>query len=253
MSKGYGRVFARVYNTEWTGFVRRVAPHLLTFYASTSIAQVNTSVLDLCCGTGQLALYFLERGFRVTGIDLSESMLSYARENTGKYLETGHAKFLQGDVTHFILDERFGLAVSTYDSLNHLENEEALGGCFRSVFDALVNDGYFIFDMNTRAGLMNWNSVGVTDREEMMIVTRGIYDEHRDRALMKISGFVRTPDGLYERFEETAFNTVFEMEMVKKALLGSGFREVYFARIHDLTTPIEEPEAEPRVFIVARK
>jgi SAM-dependent methyltransferase len=180
-------------------------------------------------------------------------MLYYARENTGKYLETGHAKFLQGDVTHFILDERFGLAVSTYDSLNHLENEEALGDCFQSAFDVLLNDGYFIFDMNTRAGLMNWNSIRVTDREEMMIVTRGIYDEHSDRAFVKISGFVRTPDGLYERFEETAFNTVFEMEMVKKALLGSGFREVYFARVQDLATPIEEPEAEPRVFIVARK
>ena len=50
-------------------------------------------------------------------------------------------------------------------------------------------------------------------------------------------GFVRMPNGLYERFEETVFNTVFEMERVKKALLDVGWKNVYFARIQDLKTP----------------
>jgi len=45
------------------------------------------------------------------------------------------------------------------------------------------------------------------------------------------------PNGLYERFEETVFNTVFEMERVKKALLDVGWKNVYFARIQDLKTP----------------
>src|SRR5690242_327349 len=38
-------------------------------------------VLDVCCGTGYLAALLGGRGFRVTGIDASEAMIGYAREN----------------------------------------------------------------------------------------------------------------------------------------------------------------------------
>src|SRR5215210_1417655 len=36
-------------------------------------------VLDLCCGTGQIAAGLTERGFQVTGLDGSEAMLRFAR------------------------------------------------------------------------------------------------------------------------------------------------------------------------------
>jgi hypothetical protein len=42
------------------------------------------------------------------------------------------------------------------------------------------------------------------------------------------------------------------MEMVRQALLDAGWRNVYFARIQDLNTPLLEPEKEGRVFVVAR-
>jgi hypothetical protein len=43
------------------------------------------------------------------------------------------------------------------------------------------------------------------------------------------------------------------MEKVKNALLDIGWKNVYFAHIQDLKTPIVEPEKEGRVFIVASK
>ena len=179
---------------------------------------------------------FLEKGYRVVGLDLSDHMLHYAREHARHYIESGKATFIQGDASNFTLDERFGLVVSIYDSLNHLENEQALRRCFQCVY--AVSDGYFIFDLNTRRGLKRWNGIQVDDSDdEMLIISRGIYDGLNDKAWMKISGFVRMPNGLYERFEETVFNTVFEMERVKKALLDVGWKNVYFARIQDLKTP----------------
>jgi hypothetical protein len=174
------------------------------------------------------------------------------RENARLYVQSGQAKFVQGDASDFTMDEHFGLVVSTYDSLNHLESEEALRKCFRCVSE--VNAGLFIFDLNTRAGLRRWNSIAVDDGDEdVVLITRGIYDGQSDRAWTRISGFVHRDDGLYERFEETAFNTVFGMELVREALLEVGYREAYFARVQDLHTPIAEPEKEGRVFIVASK
>ena len=250
--QAYSQGFAHVYNTRWGGYAKQVAPLILDFYSSTKIGQKNKSVLDLCCGTGQLAVHFLQKDFKVVGIDLSEHMLCFARENARQYVETGQAEFLKGDASDFTLDKRFGLVVSTYDSLNHLEDEQALRRCFQCTH--AVCNGYFIFDMNTRHGLKRWNSIQVDQAsEDALIITRGIYDGKSDRAWTKITGFVRASNELYQRFDETVFNTVFELERVKNALLDAGWKDVHFARIQDLKTPITEPEKEGRVFIVASK
>ena len=250
--QAYGPIFARVYNLRWSGFARQIAPHLLDFGAKLPVAPANRAVLDLCCGTGQLARAFLDQGYRVTGLDLSSSMLDYARENTQPYVESGQAHFVEGDAADFTLDERFGLVVSTFDALNHLTGASALKNCFRCVQGVLDRAGYFIFDLNTRKGLARWNGISVEDTEEAMIVNRGIYDGEGDKAWTLISGFVRRPDGLYERFSESAFNTVFDLAGVKNALLESGWREVHFARLADLAAPLDDPESEGRVWVVAR-
>lgn len=250
--QAYSKGFAKAYNTRWSGFAKQVAPFISDFYAATPLGQQNRSMLDLCCGSGHLAIHFLEKGYRVVGIDLSEHMLHYARENARQYVESGKAVFIQGDVSDFVLDERFGLVVSTYDALNHLENEQALHRCFQCV--SAVCDGYFIFDLNTRRGLRRWNNIQLDDSDEdILMVTRGIYDGQSDRAWVKITGFARLPNGLYERFEEMVFNTVFDMERVKNALLDAGWKNVHFAQIQDLKTPLNDPEQEGRVFIVAGK
>ena len=179
-------------------------------------------------------------------------MLHYAMENTRQYIESGQAKFIQGNASDFKLDGHFGLVVSTFDALNHLENEQALKRCFECVYK--VSEGFFIFDLNTRNGLKRWNSIQVDENnEDALIITRGIYDGKSDKAWTRITGFIQAPDGLYERFEETAFNSVFEMARVKSALLDVGWKNVYFAQIQDLKTPIIEPEKEGRVFIIASK
>jgi SAM-dependent methyltransferase len=169
--QAYGHTFARVYNKRWTAFAHRVAPLIAEYYASTPIGRTNRSVLDVCCGTGQLALHFLERGYRVTGLDLSEHMLQYAIENASAYVEEGRARFLRTDATQFSLDEQFGLVVSTFDALNHLDGELAFRQCLQSVFAILVDGGILVFDLNTRAGLMGWNNISVYDGQDAMMVT----------------------------------------------------------------------------------
>ena len=250
--QAYGEDFARIYNEKWSGFAKQTAPYILNFYTSTPIGRTNKSILDLCCGTGHLAKYFLENGFRVVGIDLSAYMLHYARENAGRFIKSGQAKFVRADASDFALCERFGLVVSTYDSLNHLENEQALHNCFQCV--SAVNAGYFIFDLNTRSGLRRWNSIQVDESsEDALIISRGSFAEQGDRAWMTITGFATESNGLYRRSDETVYNTVFSMERVQRALCEAGWKNVHFARIQELSTPLDDPEEEGRVFIVASK
>lgn len=248
--QGYSAAFAPVYNRRWAFFARRAAPVLQQFYETSPAGRSNRDVLDLCCGTGQVAVHFLEQGYRVTGLDLSEPMLAQARANAQSYVDRGSAHFVHGDASHFRLPGQFGLVVSTFDALNHLPDFGALQSCFACVGPVLVPGGLFVFDLNTRLGLMRWNNLSVDDGDEATVITRGVFDGG-DRAWTRITGYVRAEDGRYERFEQTAFNTAFDLRQVESALRGLGFARTHFARLESLSEPLEEPENESRVFVVA--
>lgn len=251
--QAYGAGFARIYNQRWKEFAERTAPVLRAFYEKTPLGDAERSLLDLGCGTGQLVRHFLEHGYHVTGLDLSADMLEYARENCADYIANGQARFERGDVARFSVADRFGLVVATYDVLNHLENLEALQQCFRAVFPALKDEGKFIFDLNTRLGLQRWNNLAVEESDELCLITRGVYDGRGERAWMKVSGFARAGRDTYRRFEETIFNTPFDLAAVRAALLRTGWASVSFARFPDLNTPLEAPEQAGRVFVIAHK
>jgi SAM-dependent methyltransferase len=245
----YGPCFAKVYDLRWSAFAARIAPRIHAYY-ETACPDGEKSLLDICCGTGQLSAFFLEKGYRVAGIDSSEPMLSHARAHAADYLPAGKAQFIQADASDFRIQDSFGLAVSTYDSLNHLPSEEALARCVRCVLEAC--DGMFVFDLNTRRGLRRWNGIAVDDTDDgMFIVNRGIYDDHADRAWGRITGFVRAAEGGFERFDETAFNSVFDLERVRRMLLDAGWQRVHIAASGDLASPVRDPESLGRAFFVA--
>lgn len=249
----YGRVFAQLYNACWSEFSQKVAPRILDYYEHAATSPSASHVLDLCCGTGQLAALFLQRGYRVTCLDQSPHMLDHARQNTVRYAATGQVKFVQADAAQFKLNDFFGLVVSTFDSLNHLPSEDVLCKCFQSVFSVTAESGLFVFDLNTRKGLRNErNGIEIRDTGETVIITRQIYDGE-SKTIGNSTGFVRTDNGLYERFEEIISITAFELHRVRAALLETGFREAYFAHETRLDTTVDDPESLDRVFVVASK
>jgi SAM-dependent methyltransferase len=251
--QAYNSAFARVYNLRWGDFARAVAPRIQAYYEHTPLGGSDRTLLDICCGTGQLALHFAGQGYQVTGLDLSAPMLAIARQNAASYVESRQIQFIQGDAARFHVDEPVGLAISTFDALNHLPGQDALRACMACAHAAVKPGGTFIFDLNTRRGMAQWNDVQVQDTEEHMIVTRGLIDEEGGRAWTRISGFLRTEEGLYERFEQTAYNTLFDMAWVEQALYETGWDCVHFARIDALGIPLDAPEDERRAFIVAQK
>jgi SAM-dependent methyltransferase len=276
--QAYSSAFAGIYDARWTDHARYVAPLLREYYEGTEIGAENRRLLDVCCGTGQLAVHFLEHGYTVTGLDLSEPMLHYARQNAAQYVASGQARFVQGDAADFTLDDRYGLVLSTFDALNHLPDEAALRACFECVYRVLAPGGLFIFDLNTRAGLRaKWNGIRVQDTDNLFLMDTGAYDEDGNKAWIKITGFVRVSEdtrisdhasaednphdrekrfgkgGLYRRFTQMAYNTIFEMAWVRSALLETGYRQVHFARLEALGTAMDDPEAEGRAYIVASK
>ncbi len=132
--------FARIYNLHWGAQSDRhldlIDRHVLQGLTS------GARVLDLCCGTGQLAHTLAERGYSVLGIDGSEGMLAFAQTNAPT------ARFLLADARHFEVQEPFDVVLCLFDSLNHLMTENDLAKAFDSTARALHPGGLFAFDLN---------------------------------------------------------------------------------------------------------
>ena len=103
------------------------------------------SVLDLCCGTGLLAGELSTRGYRVVGVDASDTMLALARERVGPEVSLSRTT-----LPDLAVDGVFDAAVSTFDGLNYLTPNE-LRLTLEAVFRCVRPEGWLVFDLHTDA------------------------------------------------------------------------------------------------------
>ena len=162
--------FAWIYNKYWgDDFTPRVFPILEQFV----LRQLRNGahILDLCCGTGQLAGTLTALGYHVTGLDGSAEMLKFAHENAPD------AELVNADARTFRLPQQYDAVFSVFDSLNHVMSLEELTDVFRNVFTVLRGGGYFFFDLNMEAGYgLTWNdNFGIVEDDHLCIV-RTSYD-----------------------------------------------------------------------------
>jgi magnesium-protoporphyrin O-methyltransferase len=98
----------------------------------------GASLFDAGCGTGALSVAAARRGARVTGVDVSASLVKLADERTPKDFTAGSVDFCVGDM----LDSHFGefSYVVAMDSLIHYPSEEILRvlGAFASRTTAAI-------------------------------------------------------------------------------------------------------------------
>ncbi|MFP4551770.1 MAG: class I SAM-dependent methyltransferase, partial [Spirochaetales bacterium] len=112
----YGAEFAAAYDKQFTFFATHFAPRLrMLFDDHVAMQGCPKTLLDVACGTGQLASEFLANGYRVVGIDLSPHMVEIATRNNAKAVESGQATFRVADAASFSIDEPVSYAVSTFD------------------------------------------------------------------------------------------------------------------------------------------
>lgn len=103
------------------------------------------TVLDLGCGTGNHALPLAERGYRVTGVDLSGEMLERAAEK-GRQRRLD-VRWLQGDVRHAATQEKFDAALLMFAVLGYQQSNADVAATLAATRRQLVDGGLLVFDV----------------------------------------------------------------------------------------------------------
>ena len=96
-------------------------------------------LVDLACGTASLSFELERLGYKVTGMDLSCDMLSYAAQK--KYANGYKTVLVQQDIAAFSLPKKADVFVCSLDALNHLDCLEIVKMTFRNVARYLNKNG----------------------------------------------------------------------------------------------------------------
>lgn len=110
------------------------------FYSKILLSYQCKSVIEIGCGTGNLASPFLKSGMEYTGLDVSDDMLAIARKNYPA------ATFLKGDVRQFTLDQQKESCIITGRTISYLLTNEDVFQSFQCINQNLQVGGIVVFD-----------------------------------------------------------------------------------------------------------
>lgn len=104
-------------------------------------------VLELGCGTGEIAIRLSKRNKAIYATDLSDDMLEVARlkamnENVSLMLK-------KVDMTDFSVNQGLDLILCLCDSINYVLDINDVFKTFQNVYASLEDNGCFIFDIDS--------------------------------------------------------------------------------------------------------
>lgn len=103
-------------------------------------------LLEPACGSGRLIVELAKRGYSMTGFDLNQSMLDYARRRLAR--RRLNADLFTADMADFRLEQPVDAAYNTFNSFRHLLTEEAAVSHLKSVANALKPGGIYILGLH---------------------------------------------------------------------------------------------------------
>ncbi len=207
-------------------------------------------VAELACGTGSITIPLAQKGYEMTGIDLSEEMLTQAKQKA--YEQEVDILFLNQDMRAFELYGTMDSILCVCDGLNYILEEDELLAIFRLVKNYLNPGGTFIFDMNTLykfEHILGDNTFTETS-EDAAYIWENYFDEETQINEYYVNFFVKQETTeKYERFEECHYERGYTRETIENLLTQAGLTLLH---AYDATTFEKAKEESSRIYFVAR-
>lgn len=206
-------------------------------------------LLDVACGTGIPTIILARQGYRLIGVDRSETMLNVLRAKSDRMGQ--NLRLIQADMRDFTAPEPADVAYSLYDSVNYLLTPDDLKKCFHAVARNLKPNGLWVFDMNTIFGLATQWGDGNAVREvgDIYSVWQTRFDPDTNISVLHLTFYV-LEEGKRMRYDEIHEERGYRLGEIEQCLAVAGFRQCDFYHHGSFAPP--QPTTS-RLMIVARK
>ncbi|MEM9824488.1 MAG: class I SAM-dependent methyltransferase [Bacteroidota bacterium] len=101
----------------------------------------HSQILDLACGKGRFSVFLAEKGFEVTGVDLSVESIEHAKQ-----YENEHLSFFTHDMRLPFRTNAFDYIFNFFTSFGYFEDNRSHRQTLQSVVKGLNKDGLFVLD-----------------------------------------------------------------------------------------------------------
>ena len=220
----------------------------IEFYENVARA-IDGPLLELGVGSGRVAIPLAQAGYEVAGIDSSPSMLDQARQSLNSLGKIeGSLELIEGDMTAFELERRFGMVFVAANTFQHLLTTEQQLACVRCAVKCLLPDGIFSMSVRSPASV-TWEN---TDWSPMLMHWSRL-DEATGDTIMKFcveqpdpGRMVRRLTYIYDRVRPTGDlkRSVFTTELrysteaeIRLLLQHCGLRVTHVYGDYDLAPP----------------
>jgi SAM-dependent methyltransferase len=171
---------ARIYDP-WSRTVTEDVP----FYLEEA-RRAGGPVVELCVGTGRIAVPIALEGIPVIGIDSSPGMLEVAAETAA--LAGVELDLRLGDLREPPLEGEFPLVIIPFRSLLHMQTDEDRRAALRAVRGLLAHEGTFVFDVFTPSAEDISETHARWLQREPGIFERAEWDEDRQQLVLRVRG-----------------------------------------------------------------
>ena len=198
-------------------------------------------VLEPACGSGRLLIELARRGYEVTGFDLSERMIDFARCRLGEAGVEGDLSV--GRMEAFRYPRRFDMAFCLVSSFKYLLTEDDAHAHLRCMAEALESGGIYALGLHLseygddQISRERW--VGRRDGIEVVCNIQGWPADPRTRTERVRSRLVVNENGATRRYETEWHFRTYDLDQLYKLL--DGHPEFELAATHNFLYRIDEP------------
>lgn len=205
-------------------------------------------ILDLGCGTGKLTRIMAQKGYSLMGVDNAYEMLDIARNHEDDIL------YVMQDMVELELYSKVAGVYCACDCLNYILEKEDLFAAFKRVNEYLLDDGIFIFDINTRykyEELLGENTFAES-REESSFIWENYYDKNEQINEYDLTLFIRTDEkeDIFARFCEVHYQKCYDLDVIVEMLEQAGMKAI---EILDCYSNQPAKEDSEKITIIASK
>jgi SAM-dependent methyltransferase len=200
-------------------------------------------LLEPGCGSGRLVVGMAQRGYDVTGLDLSQSMLDYLAKRLQR--KQMSAELVLGDMTSMKFKRKFDAAFCTFNTFRHLTAEADAVQHLRSVAANLKPGGLYILGFHLipldadPECTERWRA---TDRGTQVSCTLRVidFDRKKRQEMLRISIKATKPNGEVQRIRSEFPLRIYTPTQAKR-LLKKVDDELEIVGIYDFDYDIDEP------------